>query len=266
MVNKVITSTGNGLVKKVGLLQTKKSARKKENTFVIEGLRGVNEIPDPNMIRELIMSANIEPSAIKVDAQEVITVTEDVYKHMSDTKTPQGVMATVAMCHKTLDELEVNHKGFYLVLENVQDPGNLGTMIRTAHGFGVDAIFLTKGCVDLYNPKTIRSSMGSLLHLPIVLDLEIEEIAAWLKSNDIPLYATDLQESKPLAHYTFNGSTAIAIGNEANGISEQLRSLAPYKMRIPMPGGLESLNASIAGSICMYEVMRQRESSIDKKS
>lgn len=258
MVSKVITSTQNTLIKKIGLLQSKKSARKKENTFVIEGLRGVNEIPNPDMVKELIISEHIAKEEVLIPCKEMITVTEDVYKHISDTKSPQGVMATVAMCHKTLQDIVPKKSGFYLILENIQDPGNLGTIIRTAYGFGVDAIFLTKGCVDIYNPKTIRSTMGALLHLPIVIDLEIEEAIHWLEEHRVNLYATDLLESKPLAECDFKDSVAIAIGNEANGISETLRSLAPYKMRIPMPGGLESLNASIAASICMYEVMRQR--------
>ncbi|MGL5677953.1 MAG: TrmH family RNA methyltransferase [Cellulosilyticaceae bacterium] len=264
MVNKSITSTSNPLIKKISLLQTKKSARKKENTFVIEGLRGVNEIPNVTWIKELIVSEQVNVDEITLAVEEIITVPEDVYKHISDTKSPQGVLATVAMCHQTLEEINVQKDGFYMVLENVQDPGNLGTIIRTAYGFGVDAIFLTKGCVDVYNPKTIRSTMGALLHLPIVIDLEIEEIIGWFKQHDIPLYATDLAESKPVADYVLTGGVGIAIGNEANGISETLRQGSDYKMRIPMPGGLESLNASIAGSICMYEVMRQRQTSIDK--
>lgn len=265
MVNKSITSTANPLIKKIGLLQSKKSARKKENTFVIEGLRGVNEIPNPEWVKELIISDQVQQQEITLQCKEMITVPEEVYKHISDTKSPQGVLATVTMCHQTLNEITPKQNGFYMVLENVQDPGNLGTIIRTAYGFGVDAIFLTKGCVDLYNPKTIRSTMGALLHVPIVMDLEIEELCEWIGVNGITLYATDLQESKPVAAYDLNsGAVAIAIGNEANGISDTLRTLSPYKMRIPMPGGLESLNASIAASVCMYEVMRQRQTSLDK--
>ena len=258
MVSKVITSTANPLIKELTLLQTKKSARKKAQTFVLEGLRGVNEIPDSGMLKQVIISEHVNLADLKLEFDEVIVVPEDIYKHISDTKTPQGVMATVKMCHYELEALTPKADGFYLVLENIQDPGNLGTIIRTAYGLGVDAVFLTKGCVDIYNPKTIRSTMGALLQVPIVMDLEIEDIVGWLQDSQITLFATDLAESIPLADCDFTGATAIAIGNEANGISEVLRSLAPQKMRIPMPGGLESLNASIAAAICMYEVMRQR--------
>ncbi len=264
MASKLITGTANPFVKRVSLLQAKKSARKKERVFVLEGLRAVNEIPEQVQVHELITTQEVDATRIKVPHEQMVVVTEEVYKVMSDTQTPQGVMATVGMCDIALDTLEVKADGFYLILENIQDPGNLGTIIRTAHGFGVDAIFLTKGCVDVYNPKTIRSSMASLLHVPIILDLDIETVITWMQTHKVALYATDLQESKPLAAYDFRGKLAVAIGNEANGITETLRSAADYKMRIPMPGGLESLNASIAASVCMYEVMRQREKGVDK--
>lgn len=259
MVNKFITSTQNPLIKQIQLMQTKKSARKKENSFVIEGIKSVNEIPEQCEIKYLIMSEHIDQESITVTGKDQIVVPEDVYKHISDTKTPQGAMAIAEMTHRELDTIVPKENGFYMILENVQDPGNLGTIIRTAYGFGVDAIFMTKGSVDLYNPKTIRSTMGAVFHIPIVMDYSIEEYVEWMSKNNIRLFATDLEGSKPLAECQFTESVAIVIGNEANGISDTLRACATNKVRIPMPGGLESLNASIAASICMYEVMRQRQ-------
>ena len=258
MVSKFVTSLQNPIVKQIQLLQTKKSARKKENAFVIEGLRGVNEIPKGYAINYIVTSENVDLETVKVEAKQHIIVPEDIFKQMSDTKTPQGVMAVVSMQTATLETLRPKKEGFYLLLENVQDPGNLGTMIRTAYGFGVEGILITKGSVDVFNPKTIRSTMGAVLHVPIVIDHEVIDYVNWLEANEITLYATDLEGSRPLAACDFTGGVGIAIGNEANGISELVRQVASNKVRIPMPGGLESLNASIAASICMYEVMRQR--------
>lgn len=258
MENKWITSAQNPLIKKINLLQTKKSARKKEGLFIIEGLRGVNEVP-LEKLKELIISESSLSLKEQIKHQKsCIVVPDEIYKNISDTKTPQGVMAIVEIPEVQLGDLEQNEKGFYLVLENVQDPGNLGTLIRTAYGFGVDAILLTKGCVDVYNPKTIRSTMGALLHIPVVVDVELDQLFTWVEERQVVVHATDLQDSTELSGCNFTGNIAVVIGNEANGISEDMRSEAKVKMRIPMPGGLESLNAGIAGAVCMYEVMRQR--------
>ncbi|MGL4363441.1 MAG: TrmH family RNA methyltransferase [Cellulosilyticaceae bacterium] len=258
MANKFITSMTNALVKEIVLLQTKKSIRKKEGLFVVEGLKAINELPNDAEIVHFLVSESVDLDTIVSYKEEPIIVTDEVFKRLSDTETPQGVMAVVKIKETLIENLKPKSNSFYVVLENLQDPGNVGTILRTAYGLGVDAVFMTKGCVDLYNPKTVRATMGALLHLPVIVDIETQEICEWFKENDIPLYVTDLQDAKPISSYKFIDACGIAIGNEGSGISELLRNRSDYKMMIPMPGGLESLNASVAASICIYEVMRQR--------
>lgn len=251
----------NPIIKNIIQLQKKKSARKKQNLFVLEGIRSVNEIPVATEVKYYITTPDLDERAIfGLQENKWIVVTEEIYKAMSETQSPQGAMAVVEIPHLELETLKVKEKGFYLILENIQDPGNLGTIIRTAHAFGVDAVFLTKGCVDLYSPKVVRSTMGSIFHIPIIIDYEIEDYMNYLKAQGVTLYATHLgEDTKAVYDIHFEEKLGIVIGNEGNGISEYVKEQADYNMMIPMPGGSESLNASVATSVCMYEVMRQRQ-------
>ncbi|MGL4344957.1 MAG: TrmH family RNA methyltransferase [Cellulosilyticaceae bacterium] len=259
MENKFISSSQNPIIKNIIQLQKKRSERKKQGLFVVEGIKQVNEIPEGYPIQYFVTTEQYDSTQIKnLNRGKWIVVTEELFKQMSDTETPQGVMAVVERKDITLKELESKDKPFYLVLENLQDPGNLGTIIRTAYGFNVDAIVITKGSVDLYSPKTLRSTMSALFHVPIVSEVDIEECLGWLGEQDVTIYATALEESKVLYDADYTVGSALIIGNEANGVTEGTKHIAHQKVRIPMPGGLESLNASIAASICMYEVMKQR--------
>lgn len=259
MENKFISSSQNSIIKNIQLLQKKKSERKKQGLFIVEGIRAVNEIPNDYEVEYIITIDSFDASGIKnLDKSKWIVVTDEIFKLISDTESPQGVMAVVKLHKYSLASLNTKSTPFYLLLENVQDPGNLGTIIRTAYGFGVDAIFISKGSVDVYSPKAIRATMGAVFHVPIIMDVEMIECVQWLKEKDIPIYATALEESRVIYDNDFSQSVALIIGNEANGVSEMTKQLATTKVRIPMPGGLESLNASIAAAVCMYEVMKQR--------
>lgn len=259
MENKFISSSQNGIIKNIQLLQKKKSERKKQGLFIVEGIRAVNEVPSDYEVEYIITIDSFDVSEIKnLDRSKWIIVTDEIFKLISDTESPQGVMAVVKLHKYSLASLNTKSTPFYLLLENVQDPGNLGTIIRTAYGFGVDAIFVSKGSVDVYSPKSIRATMGAVLHIPIIVDVDMVECMQWLKEKDIPIYATALEESKVIYDNDFSKCAALIIGNEANGVSEMTKQLATTKVRIPMPGGLESLNASIAAAVCMYEVMKQR--------
>lgn len=258
MKNKYITSVQNPLIKMIIELQNKKSARKKEKLFIVEGMRSVNEIPEHFKVAYYVTTEHFNQNQLpRLEEGKWIIVTEEIYKIISGTESPQGIMAVVQIPSVVLKDLQSEEKGFYLVLENLQDPGNLGTIIRTAHAFGAKAVLITKGSVDLYSPKVVRSTMGSLFHIPICIDYEIQEYISYLQKLEIPIYVTALEEAKPIFHINFNNPLAIVIGNEGNGISDYLKETADYKMMIPMPGGSESLNASVATSICIYEVMRQ---------
>ncbi|MDF2612906.1 MAG: methyltransferase [Clostridia bacterium] len=258
MQNNLITSTQNPIIKSIVQLQKKKSVRKKENLFIVEGIKSVNEIPLSYNVKYYITTPHLtEEQVPALKTHKWFVVTDEIYKGLSETITPQGVMAVVEIPSIRLEDLKDEKQGFYLVLENLQDPGNLGTIIRTAHALGVKAVLLSKGSVDIYSPKVVRSTMGSLFHIPIIMDYEIEEYISYLKDNKCTIYATALEDAKPLFETHFMSPLAIVIGNEANGVSQYIKENADYKIMIPMPGGSESLNASIAASICIYEVMRQ---------
>lgn len=261
MVNsKFITSAANPIIKNIQLLQNKKNERKKQGLFIIEGIRSINEIPEGYEIDTIVMSDSFDETLLKVSvARNKLLVPSDLFKVISDTQTPQGILALVKMKEQSLEALEVKPDGFYLMLENLQDPGNLGTIIRSAYGFGVDAIFLTKGCVDLYSPKTVRSTMGASLHVPVIQDETLETYMTWAKEHQLNIFTTALDESAmEVAKADLKKGLMLVIGNEGNGVSNEAIHLADQNVYIPMPGGLESLNASIAASICMYEIMRQR--------
>lgn len=257
----MITSSKNPLVKELQALQKKKKERNKQQVFIVEGLRAVGEIPKTWKIHKYIVSESFALQAedmMKDKGAVIISVTDQIFQAVSDTKTPQGVMAVVSQLDYKENDITSKDNGFLIIADQVQDPGNLGTLIRTAHASGVDGVFLSKGCVDLYNPKTIRATMGSIFHIPVLTDVDLRSLVQDLIHKKTEIYATALEGSKELYAYDYRKKTAIIIGNEANGISEETKAIVPNFIKIPMPGGAESLNASIAAGICMFEVVRQR--------
>lgn len=178
-------------------------------------------------------------------------VSDNVMKAMSDTVTPQGVLCIMKRFEYSLDKLLTKKKVKLLLLNDLQDPGNAGTIMRTAEGAGMDAIVFSHGSVDMYNPKTIRSTMGSIYRIPFIYE-DLESVIEKLKSNDIPVYTTDM-DGKSFRDAEYKNGFAIIIGNEANGVSENISRLADQVISIPMCGKVESLNASVAASLIMYE-------------
>ena len=155
--------------------------------------------------------------------------------------------------------VKINKKNhFFILLERISDPGNLGTLIRTADAAGADCVFLSKGCVDLYNSKVIRSSMGSIFHLPVVINSEFDVLIENLKSKNINILAAHLKGKKTLYDINLTNGIGILIGNEANGLSDEISEKSTELIKIPMPGNAESMNVSVAGSIFIYEAVRQR--------
>ena len=257
MNKKSITSMQNPMIKLIKELQKKKAARKKNQLFIVEGIRAVQEIPREAKVEHLIVSDELDEAVYSaLPVREVFVLPEDLFCQISDTQTPQGMMAIVKMPNRTLEEM-CFLDGPYLILENLQDPGNLGTIIRTAHAFDFKGIFITKGSVDLYSPKVVRSTMSSLFYMPIMMDETIETYIAYLKAKGVTLYTTALTESaKPIQETAFKERMALIIGNEGNGVSSYCLEETDHTVIIPMPGGAESLNASIAAAICMYEITR----------
>ena len=225
----MITSTSNQQVKNLLQLQKKSKARKEQGVFVVEGVKMFREAPADWIVKTYVSQEFLKKEEASVLKGREYEIVEDrVFKTMSDTMTPQGILAVVRQPVSSLEKLLNDPAPFFMVLENIQDPGNLGTILRTAEGAGVNGILMSRDTVDIFNPKTIRSTMGSVYRVPF-------------------LYVEDICET-----------VRELIGNEGNGLTDELADLADTYIRIPMYGKVESLNAAIASAVLMYEAQRQR--------
>lgn len=266
----MISSLTNPRIKHLVELQTKSRTRNKEELFVIEGIKLFLEATE-NLINEVYIdevtytkmeecskdapSTNLGEAfrkLLKLKKNGVFTeiVTTDVFKKASDTQTPQGIIAVVKMLTYTSRDIL---GGNILVLEDIQDPGNLGTMIRTAEGAGVTGLLMSRGTVDIFNPKTIRSTMGSLFRVPFVYSDDLKASIDELKAAGVKVYAAHLKGKKFYDEIDYSGKSAFLIGNEGNGLSDEIADKADMYIKIPMEGKLESLNASIAAALLMYQ-------------
>lgn len=260
----MITSTANRQVKYVNALQKKSRLRREEGLFVAEGLRMCGEIP-PERIHTLYISESFRRSPhwgkLTERVGQVEVVTDTVFEALSDTRTPQGVLALVRQSHYTLGQVTEKKKDVpphLMVLEQIQDPGNLGTILRAGEGAGVTGILMDEGTVDIYSPKVVRSTMGSLLRVPFVRVENLGQALDELKGRGIRLYAAHLQGSRDYDKEDYRGATAFLIGNEAGGLRPETAGRADARIRIPMMGQVESLNAAVAASVLMFEAARQR--------
>ncbi|WP_338113615.1 RNA methyltransferase [Oceanobacillus jeddahense] len=244
-MNIVITSVKNEKIKTLKKLHQRKY-RKQTNTFLIEGTHLIEEALVSNWVtKEIIISEEVSvPEA--ADNVPIIKVTEQVFKELSFTASPQGIMAVVEM--KKEDEVSGE---VIVLLDAIQDPGNLGTIIRTADAAGTEGIILGDGCVDLYNDKVIRATQGSIFHLPI-MHADVEEAAARLKEADYNIWATALEKAENYKELSIPPKTAIIFGNEGAGVKESLLETADERVTIPILGKAESLNVSIAAGILLY--------------
>lgn len=261
----MISSTANKQVKYVNALIKKTKIRKEEGLFVAEGIRICEEIP-----RELIQTLYISESfqkhprcnPIMSGVKHVEVVADNVFPALSDTRTPQGVLAVVQQLSYRLEDITdvagASQARLLMVLEGLQDPGNLGTIVRAGEGAGVHGIIMDAQTADIYNPKVIRSTMGSVFRVPFVYVDNLPLVLEKMKENEICLYAAHLEGVKNYEEADYRGSTAFLIGNEGNGLSEETARMADTYIRIPMAGKVESLNAAVASSILMFEAARQR--------
>ncbi len=256
----MITSKSNPQIKRLLQLQKKSKARTEEGVFVVEGIRMFAEVPQERVekvyLSESFYNKKKEELDLKNFPYEILS--DAVFEHVSDTKTPQGILCVVSWQKYELNELLSIENPHFVVLDNLQDPGNLGTIVRTAEGAGVDAVFLSKDCVDLYNSKTIRSTMGSIYRMPTIYIEDIPQLLDKFRQKGICSYAAHLQGKNSYDKENYQKGTAILIGNEGNGLRDEVSQKADVWVQIPMHGQVESLNAAIAASILMIEVSRQR--------
>ena len=265
----MITSANNQQLKQVSALLKKAKERKERKAFVVEGPRMVVEAPveslkavyvaesfeknqeNQNLLKELEKKCQ--------DAGAVFeTVADAVFKNVSDTQTPQGIMAVVAMPEYSFEQLLDGDKTHLLILESIQDPGNLGTMLRTGEGAGITGVIMNKTTVDLFNPKTIRSTMGSIYRMPHYVTEDLSETLRVLKEKGISLYAAHLKGEHYYTEEDYTSGCAFLIGNEGNGLSDEIANQADTYIKIPLEGQVESLNAAISATLLMYEANRQR--------
>ena len=272
----MITSLSNGKIKHLITLRDKGRARNKEGLFLAEGLKMFEEAP-VGQLKEIYVSEVLWQELEKATDENrtwkklnecrkqgtfVEQLSEEVFKKVSDTQTPQGILFVMEQLSYNLEILvkqalerqaEGGRMPLFLLLEDIQDPGNLGTMIRTGEGAGVDGVIMSRGTVDIYNPKTIRSTMGSLYRVPF---LYVEDLAAAitiLQQNGIRVYAAHLEGKQYFDELSYEGGSAFLIGNEGNGLRRETADMADTYLKIPMEGKLESLNAAVAAALLLYQ-------------
>lgn len=254
-----ITSVQNPKVKQWTKLHNRKE-REKTGLFLVEGPHLVQEAFHCGRVESLILEEEKDiPFWMESLSQHIpkFIVTSTVMKKIGETETPQGIAAVVRMENEPFIP---SQGSLLLLLDCVQDPGNLGTLIRTADAAGFDGVAIGKGSADPYNGKSLRSSMGSIFHLPVVQINAVEYLQNLrYKIPEVRIIGTSLQESQPYDGVSYEGSTVIVIGNEGSGVSPEVLNLADQNVIIPIYGKAESLNAAIAGSIIMYEAARQRQ-------
>ncbi len=260
-----ISSQNNPLIKEIKTLYRKKG-RVKNKAFIIEGIKMIeeaidNSYPVKNIIYtdQLFKTKDGEKFFEKIkELDNTIYVPNNIFKEISDTENPQGVLGIAKFEYENLGEKYKKERLFLLFLDEVQDPGNMGTIIRTADAFNADGIIITEGCVDPYNPKVVRATMGSIFRVPIYYTSDGIQDLKKIKAMDIQLYSTSLEGSIPTYEADFSKGFVLIIGNESKGVRKEIFSLSDKLIKIPMPGKAESLNAGVAASIIMYEVMKQR--------
>ena len=294
----LITSVNNQRVKEVANLKQKKY-RTESGTFFAEGLRAVEEAlqyadvtdlfyteAEAGRLDEVLKAAGNVPADTKeksgnmnnvnhnnagiakkrneaANGIRMYQVDEKVMAKLSDTKAPQGVLAVIRTPEQNLRQLRPgtasDNNAPVIILDRVQDPGNLGTIIRTADAAGALGLILLEGCVDAYSPKVVRASMGSLFHLPVVQDVTAEEALTWCYRNGYEPAATALKNAQNVYKADISKKMAFLFGNEANGVAEELQAAAETRLFIPMAGLAESMNVAMAAGIILFEGLRQRK-------
>ena len=263
----MITSTANKQVKNIIQLTKKTKERQEQQVFVAEGIRIYEEVPQGLLQAVYVSESFLEKKEHKqkLAGIQYETVSDSVFQRMSDTKTPQGILCVVRQPHYSLEDLLVQKQAHLLVLEGIQDPGNLGTILRTGEGAGITGIILS-GCVDLFAPKTVRSTMGSICRVPFYFADDLHGTLSELKQRQVTIYAAHLKGVACYDAFDYQGATAFLIGSEANGLTEETAAMADAYLKIPMSERLESLNAAMAAGILMYEVNRQRRNRKGKET
>ncbi len=262
----MITSVSNQKIKNLSKCVKTAKERKKQDVFVVEGIRMFEEIPNSQHVETFATQSFYEKNRALFDGISYELVADHIMESVADTKTPQGVISLVKRSHYSVEEVcgesaylrELGvKKPLVMALENLQDPGNLGTILRTAEGAGVTGILMSQDTVDIYNPKVVRATMGAIFRIPFCYVENLTSVVEMLNVAGYATYSAHLQGTT-FYDYDYRDSTIFCIGNEGNGLTEELSGATKCKIKIPMMGKVESLNAATASTVLMYEAMRQR--------
>lgn len=260
-----LTGSQNPIVKEVRSLKNK-SARTEKNLYFIEGTRFTTEALKENIdicyfvLSETFAAASGSEELLKQISHSPFicyVVADGVFDAISDTQNPQGIMAVLKQEKKQLKDAVIS-EGLLVITDAVRDPGNMGTIIRTADAAGCTGMIIPDGCVDIYNPKVLRATMGSVFHLPIYHCEDMAAAMSFSKESGFLLCASHLEGAVSIYQADLSGNIALIIGSEADGISDETARSADMLIKIPMAGRAESLNASAAAAVMLFEAMRQR--------
>lgn len=266
----MITSLSNPKMKQLIQMQGRAKARREADAFIVEGIRMFCEAPEKR-IREIYVTEDFlrkvqsdaeekretakqlnEIARKRLETLSYEIVSDEVFQKITDTVTPQGILCVLDCYHYDLTTVSGGNNNYLLILEDIQDPGNLGTMFRTAEGAGIKGIVMSKGTVDVYNPKVVRATMGAIFRMPFVYVENMPDTVRKLAEDTFQIFAAALDGAVEYTEVDYKGKAAILIGNEGNGLTRETIAASTQPIYIPMEGNVESLNASISAAILMY--------------
>lgn len=258
----IITSKDNDTIKTIKKLKEKKY-RQEQNSYLVEGIKLVSEAISENaeiqkivICEECIKNNSIDKKMLyEIAKYECIYVSQKVFNTITEVENPQGLLAVVKQGDKN-QKIDYT-QDIILILDGIQDPGNLGTILRTVDSVGLNQIILSSNCGDVYNPKVVRSTMGAIFRTKVIKSENLLETVKTIKQNGYKIIATDLKTDENIYTIDYN-KVAIVIGNEANGVSSQILEKSDKRVKIPMLGKTESLNASVATGVILYEYLRRK--------
>ena len=259
----MIESMNNPQVKRIGKLKRSSRFRRQERGFIAEGFKMAAEGLEHGLVQTLYVAESARKEYFlklshTIGEEDIEWVSDAVFRQISDTAAAQGVLAVIRMPEYDRGKILSEERATLVCLEDIQDPGNLGTIMRTAEGAGMGGVVLSKGCVDLFNPKVVRSTMGALYRMPYYITEDMSTEVEYLQSQGFQIAAARLDAELDYTHADYRGKTGLLIGNEARGLCPGTAEKADVGVKIPMEGQLESLNAAVSAALLMYEVHRQR--------